>query len=468
MITNYRQYLTQAEQIHAGALMEHVRTLSHPHMRGRMPGDIGYERASQYVESCFRDIGLVPKGDDGSFRQQFHLETNRILSAQVSVIPETGNERPLVLGEDFVCRGLTGSGDITGEPVFVGYGTRSDTLDELDGIPLEGRIAVSFKHPLPGSDQPELPRSKARRLRERGAVALVLVPNPNREERDRLGVSMVETGEPMPDFPIIVLSESAAVSLAGTGDLTLAARQYHIDISGESASGILPGRMRIQITTEHNPRGSSWNLLGLLPGRDNGDTADAVVIGAHLDHVGIQGESVIFPGAQDDASGVASIIEMARAFSAGPRPEATLLFMAFSAEEAGILGSMHYKDHPAWPLNRTRAMLNMDCMGAGTGLDIRGRKAYPTLFRVLDEINEAVIGIEDTFSDHPPGGADAEAFQQSGVPNMFFVSRRPYSHLHMKSDTPETLNPPVFESITRLGFLTAAEFASDGFPTQES
>jgi Peptidase family M28 len=463
MIQTKHELLKAYQEISSNHLMEHVRKLSHPSMRGRMPGDIGYERASCYIEEKFVEYGLEPLGISGSFRQPFSMEINRVISAEVSFRDSNGMIHNLALGQDFVCRGLTGCGNIKGDMVFVGYAQEDDPVDELADVDLNGKIAVSFKYPPPWSDnrRGELPRSKAHRLKDRGAIGLVLIPNPNRSEPDRISASLVESPDPLPDFPMIVLSENIATSLFDFGENTLASRQFRIDQLKESASGEIHGRMAIKLDTEHNPDGKCWNIIGLLKGRDPGLSSEAIVLGAHLDHVGIQGETVIFNGAQDNASGSAAILEIARILSNGHRPARSILFILFGAEEAGIIGSLYYGKHPAWPLNKTTAMLNLDCMGAGTGLDARGRTTHPHLFKHLDDMNQTYIQLPDTQADHPAGGADAEAFERAGIPNVFIVAKDPYQHLHMATDKPETLNPTVFESITRLTYLTAVSLLNN-------
>ncbi len=456
---NHTQIILKSSyQLTADRLMNHVEILAAPNMRGRMPGDIGYARACDYVEKIFSHLKLKPGGDQGSYRQTFRLETNWIVSASARLKRQSNQSQLLELGQDFVCRGLSGDGKVEGPLVFVGYGRQDEHIDELGNVDLTGKIAVSFKQPpiwLQNSSS-DLPRAKAHRLRDRGAVGLVIIPNPNHPERDRLSASLMETNEQIPGFPMIVLSENTAMNLMNFNNQTLASRQYQIDQFRQCASCDIPASIAIHLETVWHREGICWNLVGILPGSDPDLRQEAIIIGAHLDHVGIQGEKVIFHGAQDDASGVASMLEMARVFSQGTPPRRSLIFIAFGAEETGIVGSLFYGKHPSWPMEQTIAMLNMDCIGAGIGLDVRGRKHHSHLFDIMDYWNDNHIKIPDTHADHVAGGADAEAFQQAGVPNMFFVSQKPYDHLHMATDTPETLNPFIFEAISRLAFLTAS------------
>ena len=442
--------------------MQHVRILAGNDFRGRMPGDIGYRRAMDYVTDFFRILHLSPGFPDGRFEQPFSMETCRVTHAAVSLIPDGSAPETLQLGTDFICRGLTGDGDVSGPLVFVGYCLEEPDFNELDGIDLEGKIAVSFKYPPAWlKDRPQvLPRQKAHQLMARGARGLVIVPNPNRKEQDRLSASLVEKGEYIPGFPLIALAEHQAARLFSTDDWTLADRQFRIDVRRETMSGHLPFSVRIKVDTEYNPAGTSWNAAAFLSGADPELSREVIVIGAHLDHVGIQGESIIFNGAQDNASGAAAVLELARAFAEGSRPARSLQFVLFGAEEAGLIGSLHYAAHPGQSMESTRVMLNLDCMGAGDGVDMRGRAAYPGLFSTFDTLNDEFVRIPSTAENHPPGGADAKPFEDAGIPNMYFVGTNPYRHLHMASDTWETLNPSLFEGITRMAYLMAARLSS--------
>ncbi len=462
MIRTSEKLIQHFQMIQAQQLMRHVRILAGDDLRGRMPGDSGYRMAMDYVTGFFKTQNLQPGFPNGQYEQAFKMETCRICLAEVSVSLGGSNPEPLELGTDYVCRGLTGNGDVTGELAFVGYCCEEDDFNELNSVDLRGKIAVSFKHsPAWWGDRPQvLPREKAHRLAARGARGLVIVPNPNRKEQDRLSASLVEKGEYIPDFPMIVLADHLADRLFSFNDTTLSERQFRTDTRREIMSCPVPASIRIRIDTEHQPAGTSWNAAAFLPGADADLAHEVIVIGAHLDHVGIQGERVIFNGAQDNASGAAAVLELARAFAGGSRPARSLQFVLFGAEEAGLIGSMHYAAHPGQPLDHTRAMLNLDCMGAGDGVDMRGRKAYPELFRAFDKLNDHYVQIPATSENHAPGGADAKPFEDAGIPNMYFVGSNPYRHLHMASDKPETLNPSLFESISRLAYLMAATLSS--------
>ncbi len=461
MIKTESTLINRYTDIRASNLMHHVRALASNAMRGRMPGDIGYRNAMDYVTNYFAQIGLAPGFHGSSYEQAFNLETCRVLSASVSLTRSGYDTQALIPGEDFICRSLTGNGRVSGDMVFVGYCSDDDDFNELEGLDLQDKIAVSFKHPPPWHEgRPVLPREKANRLKKRGAKALVIVPNPNRKQPDRLSGSLVEQGDYIPGFPLIVLSEPCAEKLFDDGRVTLSDCQFRVDTFRDNVSGPLGASMSIDVETEHDANGVSWNAAGYLQGSDPVLSRETIVIGAHLDHVGIQCESVIFNGAQDNASGVAAVLEIARLFASGPRFPRSLQFVLFGAEEAGLIGSLYYAKNPGQPLKDTVAMLNLDCMGAGAGSDMRGRKAYPELFELFDLMNEKYVGIPDTNENHPPGGADAKPFEDAGIPNMYFVGMHPYRHLHMVSDTPETLNPALFEGITRLAYLTAAGLGS--------
>jgi len=443
-------------ELSAHNLMNHVRRLAADDMRGRMPGDIGYKRAMDYVITSFRNNGVSPAFEDLKYEQKFSLETCRILKSSVSLSLGTESEKELILGRDYVCRGLTGDGTISGDLVFIGYCSTDSDFNELDSVDINGKIAVSFKHPAPGKEV-LLPREKAHLLKKRGAIGLIIVPNPNRSDPDRLSVSLVEKGEYIPGFPLLVVAEHIADLLFNFNEKTLSSRQFNIDEFHDVMSESIPARMKINVKTEYCSEGKSWNIAGIIKGCDPDLAHETVIVGAHLDHVGIQGEKVIFNGAQDNASGVAAVLEMARVFAMGPKSRRSIIFALFGAEEAGLIGSLHYIGNSPCSLDNTVAMANLDCIGAGSGVDMRGRKSYPELFKVFDEVNSKYVRMPDTNADNPSGGADAQPFEDAKIPNMYFVAKDAYKHLHMASDIPETLNPTLLEGITRLAYLTLAE-----------
>jgi aminopeptidase YwaD len=202
---------------------------------------------------------------------------------------------------------------------------------------------------------------------------------------------------------------------------------------------------------------------GILPGTDPELAEQTLVIGAHLDHVGKQGDGIYFPGANDNASGAAAVLDVARAFVRGKlQPRLTIVFVLFAGEEQGLCGARHYVAHPVRPLASTVAMLNLDCVACGDSIQVGGGETYPRLWELArkQDLTAAQLTVERTWSG---GGADATPFHEAGVPTLYFHTLHGYGHLHSLDDTPETLNPPLYTALAKLAFRTAALVAEGNY-----
>ena len=188
---------------------------------------------------------------------------------------------------------------------------------------------------------------------------------------------------------------------------------------------------------------------------------ECIVLGAHADHVGRIG-SLLFPGANDNASGTAVMMEVAEAFAEmGVRPRRSILFMAFAGEEMGLLGSRYYTEHPLFPLEKTRGMINMDMVGLGANrrVLIIGGTRYPALADVIEAVSEEhryfqIDRWEMTRnSDHYP-------FHEKGVPSVFLYSTGSASNMHTSRDLPEACDPEYMERMGRMIFWVLWDLAN--------
>jgi len=220
----------------------------------------------------------------------------------------------------------------------------------------------------------------------------------------------------------------------------------------------VPGRtvqLEVRLIHEH---GRGWNVIGLLPGTDPTLREQAVVVGAHYDHLGLGGETSlapsrygeIHPGADDNASGVAGVLGLARVYAGGGGARRTLVFVAFAGEEMGLLGSAQYARAPAFPLERTAAMLNMDMIGRlrGETLYVFGVETGKEFREVLEAANREV-GLQVRFSGDGYGPSDHTPFSAKDRPVLFFFTG-PHEDYHRPSDTPEKINAPGLARVVRL------------------
>ncbi len=350
-------------------------------MEGRDTGSPGYDRAADYVQQHFRAVGLQPAGTDG-FRQRMDYHVARIDEPHSSLeLVHDGQSVRVVLGEDAVL-GLSYASveNVDAEAVFVGYGLKIPELqyDDLGETDLHGKVAVFVTGgptDLPGPIKSHYQSLDERRraMRAAGAVGTVAIPNPKALEIPWPRVAKFRF---MPRMDLVELGPMGSPPLPFSATFNTDRAEILFSASGHSLAELLPliqdGKrlprfpLKLKIRAHvamHVTKVTSQNLAGVLPGSDPALRNEYVVISAHLDHVGI-GEPVngdrIYSGAMDNASGVASLIEVARSIvESGQRPRRSLLFLAVTGEEKGLLGSEYYATHPTVS-GRIVADVNMD------------------------------------------------------------------------------------------------------------
>lgn len=450
--------------IDAKNLVAIVAELSHPKYQGRQAGSPGFRDAAEWVAAEFQKNGLAP-AVSGSFFQELEVETNQIHDPLKLALHfpdgQTINYQP---GEDFVCRGFSGSGHVQAPVVFCGYGisTPENGYDDYAGIDVRGKIVAVFK-PEPGWpattvpwNQFSFPRQKAETAAARGALGMILLSTPNSGwQQTPIGSVFHGPGTQQTHFPQIHAGNGVARNFFKNTGRALSEIQTQIDSTRQPFSFPLEVIAEIQVTAEYIPHAKTMNVIGRLEGSDPELKHEVVLLTAHLDHVGNQGNSVFFPGANDNASGVAALICTAAAFSRNPvKPKRSLLFIAFTAEEMGLDGSRFYAANPIVPLENTVAQLNADCIGLGDSIQVNGGENFQVLHSIATAADAQLIHRKNK-SGGPGGGADAQALFEKGVPTLYFFTTNSYIHLHLPSDQVETLDPRLFEAASRLFYLTA-------------
>ncbi len=460
--------------ITAADLLARVEYLTSVPLAGRLPGTKGFTLAAESAAAHFAQLGLQPGGEDGFF-QHLPIEANEVIGHPVFGL--IGSETPFVLGEDYVFRGFTGQGQFSAPVVFCGYGLSDPEggYDDYSSIDVKGKIVLVFKQgPSWGRPDGESwgesnnPRPKANTAAAHGALAVLLVSKPNdAKPQPLIGSVLHGEGKHAGRIPQLQISLAVAADLLQADGLSLSHLQESIDEQKKPSSMELKSSVELKVETRYQAAADTWNVVGILPGGDPELRKQYLVLGAHLDHVGLQAGSALFPGANDNASGSAAVMEIAEAFTlAGAAPRRTVIFVLFSGEEQGLIGSKYYVDHPIRPLEDTVAMFNFDCVGHGDGIKVGGGQSAPLLWGralQLDAMDKKLM-VTNTWGN---GGADATPFHENGLPTLYFVTRNSYAHLHRTSDLAETLNGPLFEAITRLGYRTAA-WVADGSYRRET
>ncbi len=358
----------------------HVEVLAADNMEGRNTGSDAYRRAARYVAGEFERAGLKAAGTNG-YMQPVQFNVRRIEESKSSLaLVRNGKKQPLVLGED----GLI---SLRGDPAaslqaplaFIGYGlvVPEAKFDDLAGIDVKGKVVVTIAGGPPGiasalrahySSGAE--RWKA--LRAAGAVGIVSIPNPKHMDVpwERVRLSRLQPSMSIADprfdesqglqLAVYLNPASADKLFAGTGH-TLAELLARVDAGKPlphfAISASIESKVAMQRSVAEAP-----NVAGMMEGSDPKLKSEYVVMSAHLDHVGV-GEPIdgdkIYNGSMDDASGIASLIEIAKQLR-GEKLKRSVLFVAVTGEEKGELGSAYFSHHPTVPLKSIVADINMD------------------------------------------------------------------------------------------------------------
>ena len=457
-------------QIKSENLMKTVEFLASPELEGRLGGGAGYYKAAVFMADEFRKLGLKPAGDDLYF-QYFNVEYNEILSARFS-LNTNGTEKTYKLGDDYVCRGFTGSGNYSGDVVFAGYGFSEAGYDDYAGIDVKDKAVLIFKQTpswkTEGTGWNQSLRYRGAIALKKGAKAVIFVSKPNdRNPQKPIGSVADGEGEHLYNLPMIHIDLSIADELLSASGKNIKELQAQIDDNKMPSSFVLGTSISLDVKASYTKNKKTMNIAGILEGSDDNLKDEYIIIGAHLDHAGSQAGEIYFPGANDDASGSASVLEIGRTFvNAGVKPKRSILFILFSNEESGMHGSGYYTEHPLVPLEKTVAMLNNDCVAHGDSIQIGNGNSCPVLWKITRGI-DSIYTKSMMMRTWKGGGADAGPFHSKGVPSLYFVSYYSYTHLHLMSDKLETLNPVLFENICKLGYMTAYEVAMGNYKREE-
>jgi hypothetical protein len=450
--------LPPAPEMDAARIEADVRWLADDAREGRGAGTRGLDEAARYLADGFAASGLAPGGDAGGYLQRFEMP----IAIRVARESLRAGATALAPRRDFAALLSSGDGRVRGPLAFAGYGIRAPEqgFDEWAHLDVRGSVVLVLEDRPAGDAGPFagvhanafLSRAhKVANAREHGAAAVLLAPS----VAEGADAALLEAGHPSANpsqqssgIPVLALSRAAAERLVAlAGGPALAELQREIDATLAPASRALaevPVELEVRV---ERTSGHASNVVGVLEGADPALRHEAVVIGAHYDHLGAGEFGSLAParrgevhnGADDNASGTAGLLELARAFAAGPRPRRTLVLAAFAGEESGLFGSRAYVERPARPLAGTVAMLNLDMIGRlrDGGLVVFGTGSSPT-FPGL--VRRALRGLplEASFQQDGFAPSDQTSFYARDVPVlMFFTGAHPQYH------TPDDDSPLV-------------------------
>ncbi|MBI2835441.1 MAG: M28 family peptidase [Acidobacteria bacterium] len=521
--------------ISTSTLARHIRELADDRLEGRGVGHAGNHLAERYLDSALTALQLEPGA--GHFVQPFTLYSTELNSVSSLTFTDDRSGRTIASyrpGDDFYPSPQSAVGVAAGEAAFAGYGISAPAIgyDDYAHLDVRGRIVLVLDHrPL----EEQRPTRFAARLtglwdletkiaaaRARGAAGLIVIPD---SHHHRGGHPFPPMSSAWPAHPSVrqrefFLAEDLDVQKLvvakmspGTAERLLSNTpesasieelQKKIDRALAEASGdrvdapasfLVPSRrVAIDVKLARTPV-VAQNVIGVVSGSDPARRAELIVIGAHFDHDGRDADRRIYNGADDNASGTAAVLELARAFAsashAGPRPRRSVVFALWNAEEKGSLGSIHYARHPIPEGGTVVANLNLDMVGRDedvpdpsdprfTGLEkttatantntlhVLGYSYAPGMAALVDEENAAIgLFIEKDYDDNAQGligRSDQWSFLERRIPALFFTTGL-HPDYHTPQDDAGKINVPKLRKIVRLAYRVAWRLAdSDALP----
>ncbi len=451
---------TSLQPADPGRYLNDVKSLASPEMEGRGAGTKGLTRAEHLIKKRYKELGLQPAGVNG-YAQAFTVVTGaRLKSDNHFSVQSAEGKKNLKVDQDFVPFSFSSSSEVEGPIVFVGYGASADEFnyDDYAGLEVKDKIVVVLRYEPSGFakksgnhglTQHSQVITKAINARNHGAKAVVVINGKLGDgEEDLLTRFGSVSGPEDAGIVFVQVKNAVAESWFQSAGKSLKDVQDQINSTSKPASFAFPEALHASLHIDiETTRATVHNVLAWLPGQSD----EYVIVGAHYDHLG-RGNvdslapsqiGQIHPGADDNASGTAGVLELARLLvPERGQLKRSILFMNFAGEELGLLGSAAWVKNPTRPLDKAVAMLNMDMIGR-----IKDDKVYiggvgtgSTFKSVLEQAQkDAPFKIE--YSAGGYSSSDHTSFVSKRIPVLFFFSGL-HSDYHKPSDTWDKINAP--------------------------
>ncbi len=466
-IDKYVQIITPS------SMKEKLTAIASAEMQGRETASPGQRKAAAFLESQFLRYGLVP-GTTGGYQMQFPIFQDTIIEAVMKV---NGYEQNLDTAYSYnISTAANGTLDIK-QVVFASYGMVTDTRNDYAEIDVKGKWVMLLEGTASEPEEPADNKSpfamkaKIEKAKSLGAKGVIVVSADFPKKSSDIKKSRMSLKKPV----------TAAVSL-----ITVSSALGHVILNMDPNNllqnlSIIPtGDYNTNLQLTVNKRTlmlQSSNVLGILPGTDKKD--EYVVITAHYDHLGVRGKDIYY-GADDDGSGTTAVIQLAEAFSKakaeGFGPRRSIVFLLFSGEEKGLIGSDFFTTFPSFPLAKTSANLNIDMVGRvdpkykGDSLNylfiIGDDKLSSDLKPLTDSINKKYINLQlDRRYNDPTDPnrfyyrSDHYNFAKNGVPCIFYFNGTHFDY-HKPTDTVDKINFDLMSKRVKLVYYTTWNLAN--------
>lgn len=481
-------------------------------LEGRLASTKGDEKTIEWLVTQFKSTGLKP-GNGNSYLQTFNV-IEYVPDLKNSYITLERNGKKQKWAKPDIVTEFHQDLNLNAEIVFAGYGITAPALnyDDYENLDVKGKLVLVFEHEPQekvatsvfngtGNTPYATTRVKALNAEEHGAIGILIAPEPtrthpsNQERYAKIGgrkqeIPSMVLEDSQIKIPVVVLSDKVAKQIAGK--LNLAHLQRDIDINLQSQSRLIPdANVALQEKNTSRKIMQTSNVVGLLEGSDPTLMTETIIISAHHDHDGRSGKE-IWHGADDNASGTAGVVTLAKALAlntkteSGLKPKRSILFSIFAAEERGLLGSYYMTMHPLRPLATTRAVINFDMIGrdekrspqtdglitipkdTDNRLNLIGAHYSPDYAKVVTAQNQYVkLTLDDRFDSENALNtffrSDQFPFVLNKIPAFWWFTGF-HSDYHHTTDTAEKIDYAKMQKILRLAYLSTYQFANTNEP----
>lgn len=439
----------------------HVAVLASDSLAGRYSGFQGSEKADRYISTHFKRLSMEsPFGEDKFFHHFTYGAGEYAMPSSLIFHHDDGLIDTASMWQDFNIYKYSGFGKVRGKLVFAGYGISEPDKgwDEYDGLDVSGAVVLVMRN------LPEVPDIKWTNERAsgyksttalaKGAVGFIMTD----DETPKLAT--ISEKYYRKELPAVWISSILADSLLHETGKTKNEWMEEIKITRKPVSQALEIEVEMQVSGEYYPERPTRNIVAVLPGSDPELRHEAVLIGAHMDHHGVDAMGNCYPGADDNASGTATVMELAELFSKSTVSHIrSLMFAGFACEEEGLVGSGKLvEDLPIGDL-KIVAMINMDMVGQGDGsIGVGGINEFPFLGELM-------------FSDYPDSalkplrfwglgpGSDHASFRQAGIPSYTVGARGGHPNYHTPNDTVGAIKPEILKAVGEMVYHCAEALA---------
>ena len=460
--------LAEAEkQIQAHELYDLCKVMASREFSGRLSGHAGYTRAAQWAAGKFKEWGLRPIDQKATYLQAYLSPYSVLENAELAAdLPAVTAGREAVatrlkaeLAKDFLPLVFSDSGELQGAAVvFCGWGISAPEIgyDDYAGIDARGKFVLCFRGTPDRKDRRyqihDEHRNRMQTAKNKGAKGIVYIYeemqiNPN--------------GDVIPGFMPLMISEAFADQLLKASNFTCGQLKKDLLAYQRPLSFPLMARFDYRVKSRLDAAGVGYNVAAWVEGSDPELRREVVVLGAHYDGCG-EHLGLLFPGANDNASGSSVVLGAAKAAAMlSEKPKRSLLFVLFGGEEKGLQGSTWFAGHLPASFDKVAAMFNFDMTGEGDKAMASIVAGPETLKGTILHADEKTKTLARTWVMNPPGvrGSDFAPFFNKGIPCASFMSNGPHIEYHTIGDTIYRINPDILADIARLAFHAACLFA---------